>query len=80
MQQQIYLNLMLLKMGSRVNKYSANQLLAEVYIRTKEYQKAVDACNTIISSGKFALNTSLRSGLSYSDFYHDMFVQGYMPP
>ncbi len=66
------------KNGSRVNKYSANQLLAEVYIRTKEYQKAVDACNTIINSGKFALNTSLRSGLNYSDFYHDMFVQGYM--
>lgn len=66
------------KNGSRANKYSAYQLLAEVYIRTKEYQKAVDACNTIIGSGKFALNTTLRSGLSYSDYYHDMFAQGYM--
>jgi len=66
------------KNGSRVNKYSAYQLLAEVSIRTKEYQKAVDACNTIIGSGKFALNTTLRSGLSYSDYYHDMFAQGYM--
>ncbi|WP_321517535.1 RagB/SusD family nutrient uptake outer membrane protein [uncultured Bacteroides sp.] len=66
------------KNGSRANKYSAYQLLAEVCIRTKEYQKAVDACNTIIGSGKFALNTTLRSGLSYSDYYHDMFAQGYM--
>jgi|WetSurMetagenome_2_1015567.scaffolds.fasta_scaffold03450_4 starch-binding outer membrane protein, SusD/RagB family len=64
--------------GSRANKYSADQLLAEVYIRTGAYQKAVDACNTIISSGKFSLCTALRSGLSYSDYYHDMFVQGYM--
>lgn len=64
--------------GSRVNKYSANQLLAEVYIRTGAYQKAVDACNAIINSGKFSLSTTLRSGLSYSDYYHDMFVQGKM--
>ena len=64
--------------GSRANKYSADQLLAEVYIRTGAYQKAVDACNTIINSGKFSLCKTLRSGLSYSDYYHDMFVQGYM--
>src|SRR5574344_1416821 len=64
--------------GSRTNKYAADMLLAEVYIRTGAYQKAVDACNTIINSGKFSLNTALRSGLSYSDYYHDMFVQGYM--
>jgi hypothetical protein len=64
--------------SSRVNKYGADMLLAEVYIRTKAYQKAVDACNTVITSGKFSLNTALRSGLSYSDYYHDMFVQGYM--
>ena len=64
--------------GSRVNKYSAYQLLAEVYIRTGAYQKAVDACNSIINSGKFSLNAVKRSSLSYSDYYHDMFVQGYM--
>lgn len=66
------------KNGSRVNKYAAYQLLAEVYIRTNEFQKAVEACNTIINSGKFFLNTTLRSGLNYSDYYHDMFVQGFM--
>jgi starch-binding outer membrane protein, SusD/RagB family len=64
--------------GSRVNKYAADQLLAEVYIRTGKYQNAVDACNAVINSGKFSLSTTLRSGLSYSDYYHDMFVQGYM--
>ncbi len=64
--------------GSRANKYSADMLLAEVYIRTGAFQKAVDACNTIINSSKFSLNTALRSSLSYSDYYHDMFVQGYM--
>ncbi len=66
------------KNGSRTNKYAAYQLMAEVYIRTGAYQKAVDACNSIINSGKFSLSTTLRSGLNYSDYYHDMFVQGYM--
>src|SRR5574344_2043715 len=56
------------KNGSRTNKYAAYQLMAEVYIRTGAYQKAVDACNSIINSGKFSLSTTLRSGLNYSDY------------
>jgi len=64
--------------GSRVNRYSAFQLLAEANIRMGKYQEAVNACDSIINSGKFTLNTALRSGLSYSDYYHDMFVQGHM--
>lgn len=39
----------------RVTKYTVNALLADAYLWQDEFQKAADACDVIINSGKFEL-------------------------
>ena len=65
-------------MYGRANKYMAMQLLAECYIRMKQYAQAEQQTQAIIGSGKFSL-VSARYGIHTSlpgDYYSDMFVYG----
>ncbi len=66
------------KMQSRANKYMANQLLAEVYLRIGEPAKAEAQTDVIINSGKFSLITE-RYGVKANqpgDPFSDMFIYG----
>lgn len=42
----------------RANWYSINALLADTYLWSEQYQKCIDACDEIINSGKFQLQTA----------------------
>jgi starch-binding outer membrane protein, SusD/RagB family len=64
--------------ASRANKYMAMQLLAEVYLREKQYSQAEQECDAIINSGKFSL-VSARFGVKTGvagDYYSDIFQYG----
>lgn len=66
------------KPASRVTKYTAMQLLAEVYIRSGKPALAEQQCDNIINSGKFSLTTT-RYGVKSSlpgDPFADMFLYG----
>jgi starch-binding outer membrane protein, SusD/RagB family len=66
------------KAQSRANKYMAHQLLAEVYLRTDEAEKAEEQADLVINSGKFQLITA-RYGVKANqpgDAFSDMFVYG----
>lgn len=39
----------------RVNKYAINALLADIYLWSEQYDKCIQVCDEIISSGKFQL-------------------------
>jgi hypothetical protein len=65
-------------MYGRANKYMAMQLLAECYLRMKQYSQAEQQTQAIINSGKFSLVSS-RYGVHASqpgDPFSDMFVYG----
>lgn len=64
--------------AGRANKYMAMQLLAEVYIRMKQYTLAEQECNAIINSGQFHLVSS-RFGVKTAlpgDYFSDIFQYG----
>lgn len=66
------------KKAARPNQAMAQQLLAEVYLRTGKNDLAEQQCQAIIASGKFGLITS-RYGVRTSqpgDFFNDMFWFG----
>ena len=66
------------KMYARANKAMAQQLLAEVYLRSGKPELAEQQLNLIISSNKFNLTTA-RYGTKQSspgDYFYDMFVYG----
>ncbi len=63
---------------ARANKYMANHLLAEVYLRIGEPAKAEAQADIIINSGKFSLITE-RYGVKVNqpgDPFSDMFIYG----
>lgn len=63
---------------ARANKATAQQLLAEAYLRMGKPDLAEIQCNAIINSGKFTL-TKTRYGLRASqpgDAFSDMFIYG----
>ncbi|HET6558309.1 MAG TPA: RagB/SusD family nutrient uptake outer membrane protein [Prolixibacteraceae bacterium] len=41
----------------RANKYSIMALLADVYLWDQQYQKSIDYCDSLINTGKFALES-----------------------
>jgi hypothetical protein len=47
--------------GTRVDKYTASAMLARVYLQKGDYAAARDAANTVISSGKYSMNASVRA-------------------
>ncbi|MBC6989047.1 RagB/SusD family nutrient uptake outer membrane protein [Hymenobacter sp. BT491] len=64
--------------SGRIHRAVAQQLLAEVYLRTGQNNLAEQQCQAIISSGLFKLITArygVRSGQP-GDYYSDMFVVG----
>ncbi|WP_375436448.1 RagB/SusD family nutrient uptake outer membrane protein [uncultured Hymenobacter sp.] len=64
--------------SGRINRAAAQQLLAEVYLRTGQNGLAEQQCQAVISSGLFRLITArygVRSGQP-GDYYSDMFVIG----
>jgi hypothetical protein len=66
------------KMYGRANKYMANQLLAEAYLRMGKNNLAEQQAQAVINSGKFKLITSRygsKAGQPGDPFY-DMFVYG----
>jgi starch-binding outer membrane protein, SusD/RagB family len=66
------------RMYARANRAMAQQLLAEVYLRTGKYDLAEQQCAAVISSGKFNLITA-RYGIKASqpgDPFSDMFWYG----
>lgn len=66
------------KLYGRANKYMAMQLLAECYIRMKEFSQAEAQTQAIIGSGRFSL-VHTRYGVHTSlpgDPFSDMFVYG----
>lgn len=66
------------KLYARANKYMANQLLAEVYLRTGQNSLAEQQCQLVINSGKFSL-INTRYGIKASqagDPFSDMFMYG----
>jgi len=66
------------KMYSRANKYMANQLLAEAYLRSGKNDLAEQQAKLVINSGAFSLTTT-RFGVSAAkpgDPFADMFLYG----
>jgi hypothetical protein len=66
------------KIEGRINKAAAQQLLAEVYLRSNNPAAAEQLCNDIIGSGDFSLITS-RYGVrkdAPGDPFSDMFIYG----
>jgi starch-binding outer membrane protein, SusD/RagB family len=66
------------KPAGRANKYMANQLLAEAYLRMDKNDKAEQQAQIVISSAKFGLSTT-RFGIRGSqpgDPFADMFIYG----
>lgn len=64
--------------SGRINKWAAEQLLAEIYIRNNQAAEAETHLTNIISSGKFSLVTE-RYGIKADqpgDPYYDMFLYG----
>ena len=62
----------------RLTKAAANQLLAELYIITKDWDKAINCTNAIIESGNYSLMTE-RFGSwkdKEGDVYGDLFRRG----
>jgi hypothetical protein len=47
--------------GTRVDKYTAYAFLARVYLQKGDYANARDAANTVIASGKYSMNASVRA-------------------
>lgn len=47
--------------GTRANKYAAYAFLSRVYLQQHDYEKALDAANTVIESGAFELNASINA-------------------
>lgn len=67
-----------LKEDGRLTKAVANQLLTELYIITKDYDKAISCANAIIESGNYSLMTN-RFGTwkdKEGDVYGDLFRRG----
>ncbi|MBF9254083.1 RagB/SusD family nutrient uptake outer membrane protein [Pontibacter sp. 172403-2] len=63
---------------ARANKYMANHLLSEVYLRTGDNAKAEEQADVVINSGRFSLITQ-RYGLKANqpgDPFSDMFIYG----
>jgi hypothetical protein len=66
------------KSAARANKFMANHLLAEAYLRMDENDKAEQQALIVINSGFFSLNTT-RYGVRASqpgDPFADMFITG----
>lgn len=47
--------------GTRVDKFTAQAFLARVYLQQGDYAKARDAADTVIGSGKYSMNASVRA-------------------
>lgn len=45
--------------GTRIDRFTALAFLARVYLQQGDYTKARDAANSVIASGKYALNASV---------------------
>ncbi|TKC61419.1 RagB/SusD family nutrient uptake outer membrane protein [Pedobacter hiemivivus] len=57
----------------RFTKFTAYTALADVYLWNEEYQKAIDACDKVIASGKYQL---LPAGTPQFDFYTNVYYNG----
>ena len=57
---------------SRITKHTVNAIQADVYLWTEDYNKALEACNKIISSGQFGLVDGSNPDL----WFEQMFVLG----
>lgn len=57
----------------RMTKFTAYTALADAYLWNEEYQKAIDACNLVIESGKYRL---LPVGTQQTDFYNTVYLNG----
>jgi hypothetical protein len=61
------------KAYGRINKDVANTILAKVYLNagvykgTPEWQKAIDACNAVISTGKYSLEATFASNFAVAN-------------
>ena len=47
--------------GTRADRFTAQAFLARAYLQQRNYAKARDAANTVIQSGKYKMNASVRA-------------------
>lgn len=57
----------------RLNQYSSNAILADVYLWNEDYQNCIDACNKIIQSGNYQL---FPPGSLQYDWYNTVYLNG----
>lgn len=57
----------------RISKFTAHAILADVYLWGEDYQKCIDACDVLISSGKYQL---FPAGSDPADWYTRVFYNG----
>jgi hypothetical protein len=61
----------------RITKYTANAILADVYLWMEKYSECIDACNKVIDSGQFGLIAGKdTSGIINSQWFNTVFYNG----
>lgn len=59
--------------GTRANKFAALAFLSRVYLQQGDYEKALDAANTVIEEGGFSINASVAAAFDNKNTAESIF-------